>query len=242
MVTENTSSPIDCACVIHGTAYSWDYVDRLYSMLTRHLTRPVRLHVYTEADRIVPEPYVKHTLTDWGISGPRQSWWYKMQLFNTEQFRGPLLYFDLDVVIVENIDWIVELPIAYFWTVRDFKHLWKPENYTINSSIMWFNTAQFEYVWLDFIKTGLTEIIKNYRGDQDYISAILSAGKRRFFDQERIKSWRWQCLDGGYNFEKKQHLTPNTGTSITHPTSVLIFHGKPKPDQIQDPVVVHHWQ
>jgi hypothetical protein len=94
MVKENISGPIDCACVIHSDAYSWDYVERLYSMLSRHLSLGVRLHVYTEADRPVPAPFIKHALDDWEISGPRRSWWYKLQLFDSEKFSGSLLYFD----------------------------------------------------------------------------------------------------------------------------------------------------
>lgn len=242
MVTEITSGPIDCACVIHGNVYSWDYVDRLYSMLSRHISRGIRLHVYTEADRTVPQPYIKHELDDWKIGGPKQSWWYKMQIFNSKYHAGPLLYFDLDTVIIDNLDWLVNLPLNYFWTVRDFKYLWKPSNYTVNSSIMWFNTKQFRFVWEDFSNKKLEKITASYRGDQDYITDAIPAAQRRFFETERVKSWRWQCLDGGYNFAQKRHLLPNTGTTVNQPTSVLIFHGKPKPEEIVDPVVVQHWQ
>lgn len=242
MVPENTSGPIDCACVIHGTGYAWDYVDRLYNMLSRHLTRPVRLHVYTEATRVVPSPYIKHALADWKISGPKKSWWYKIQLFNTEHHSGPLLYFDLDTVIVNNLDWIWNLPLTYFWGVRDFKHLWNPAFNQINSSIMYWNTNDFNYVWQNFKTQELTKMLLKYRGDQDYISEIIPMAQRKFFELERVKSWRWQCLDGGYNFDKKRHLLPNTGTSFENNVSVLIFHGKPKPSEITDPVVVQHWK
>ena len=30
---------VDCACVIHGSVYSWDYVERLYSMLIANSNR-----------------------------------------------------------------------------------------------------------------------------------------------------------------------------------------------------------
>ena len=57
---------VDCACVIHGKAYDWRYVERLYNMLSRNLDREVRMHVYTEHDRSVPPHMVKHILDDWG--------------------------------------------------------------------------------------------------------------------------------------------------------------------------------
>jgi hypothetical protein len=242
MVPENTSGPIDCACLIHGNGYTWDYVDRLYSMLTRHISRPVRLHVYTEEHRSVPSPYIKHSLIDWGISGPKRSWWYKIQLFNTDHFRGPLLYFDLDTVIVDNIDWIWRSSLDYFWAVQDFQYLWKDYHIGINSSIMWFNTKSFDYVWQKFNQEELDKVISKYHGDQDYINDTIPIIKRKLFDPKRVKSWRWQCFDGGYNFEQRRFLAPNTGTIIADPTSVLIFHGKPKPSEVTDPVIIQHWQ
>jgi hypothetical protein len=124
---------IDCACVIHGKAYDWQYVERLHSMLSRHLTPIVRLHVYTEASRDVPDNMIKHCLDDWGIDHPRRGWWYKMQMFNPEHHIGPMLYFDLDTVIVNNIDWIWKKPTSYFFAFCDFKYLWSPNFYGINS-------------------------------------------------------------------------------------------------------------
>ena len=91
------SQPLNCACVIHGDAYSFDYVDKLYSMLSRNFSIPIVLHVYTESHRIVPAHYIKHNLVEWPkIFGPKKSWWYKLQLFDRTHHSGNLLYFDLD--------------------------------------------------------------------------------------------------------------------------------------------------
>ena len=242
MVKENISSPIDCACVIHGDAYSWDYVERLYSMLSRHLSSGVRLHVYTEADRPVPAPFIKHALDDWKISGPRRSWWYKIQLFDSEKFSGSLLYFDLDTVIIKQLDWIPQLSLEYCWTVRDFKFLWKPLSHESNTSVMWFDTNKFNYVYKNFKSTDLHQTMLKYRGDQDFVTDQIKTTYLRFFDQNRVKSWRWQCLDGGYNFDKKQHKTPGAGTELTETTSILVFHGHPKPGKTTDSVVIQHWK
>ena len=236
------TGPIDCACVIHGDAYSWAYVERLYNMLSRHITPGIRLHVYTEADRPVPEPMIKHVLTEWNITKPKRGWWYKMQLFNPDHHCGPLLYFDLDTVVVDNIDWIWQQPTTYFWAIRDFKHLWRPTHTGINSSIMWWNTQHHRIVWDTFIQQELATMMQKYHGDQDYILSMIPQNQRRFFDTTRVKSWRWQCLDGGYEFRKRRHNSPGTGTVIPKNTSVLIFHGSPKPDDVPDSIVQQHWQ
>ena len=234
--------PIDCACVIHGNAYSWDYVDRLYNMLNRNISQGIILHVYTEAEREVPAHMVKHALIDWKISGSRRSWWYKMQLFNPEHFSGPLLYFDLDTVIVKNIDWITQLPLQYFWTIRDFKYLWRPTNYSINSSVMWWDTSKFTGIWDAFMRQNLSSVIGMYRGDQDFLNEAMLKNDLRFFDVNKIKSWRWEALNGGYNFGKKAYRTPTAGTQIDDNTSILIFHGNPKPNETTDLVIKQHWQ
>jgi hypothetical protein len=200
------------------------------------------MHIYTEADRPVPAPMIKHELTSWNIANPKKSWWYKMQLFNTEHHSGPLMYFDLDTVIVDNIDWIWQQPLRYFWAVRDFKYLWQSTSTGLNSSIMWWDTQQYASIWQEFQTEDLFKIMSRYRGDQDYISAKVKLADQRFFDTRRVKSWRWQCLDGGYNFRTKKYLHPGTGTHIDRDTNVLIFHGQPKPLESTDSAILTHWQ
>lgn len=233
---------IDCACLIHGTGYDWQYVEKLYNMLTRNCTKKIRLHVYTEHDRSVPPHMIKHILTEWpGIAGPRKSWWYKMQMFNQEHHSGPMLYFDLDVVIVRNIDWIIELPTRYFWAIKDFRYLWRANHNGINSSIMWWDTRRFHHMWHEFSNQNIDLIRKRYHGDQDYISAHVTDIERRNFDYKYIQSWRWEALDGGMNFTTRVYKRPHTGTTIGNETSVLIFHGNPKPHELTDPEIVKYW-
>jgi hypothetical protein len=211
-------------------------------MLCRNLTRPVRLHVYTEQERNVPAPYIKHVLKDWGIGGPRQGWWYKMQIFNPEHHHGSLLYFDLDVVITRNIDWIWQLPLDHFWTLKDFKYLWVETHQGINSSIMWFDVAKYSSIWENFQFEDLNRTMAKFRGDQDYITEALKNDPPKFFDQDRTQSYRWQALNGGYNFAKKTYCRPGVGVEIGPKTSVLIFHGKPKPGEVADPTIQEFWQ
>lgn len=236
-----TADTVHCACVIHGQAYSWIYVEKLYSMLSRHLSQDIVLHVYTEPERPVPSHMVKHALTDWQLKNSKKSWWYKMQMFNSEQYQGPLLYFDLDVVITANIDWICQLPLDYFWAIRDFKHLWRSTHYGINSSVMWWNTTNWQYIWQKFNQESIKNVTQRYHGDQDYLTEQIPVKNLRFFDQNRVQSWRWQAFDGGYDFRKRAHLSPGAGTDIKN-SSILVFHGHPKPDKVLDPVIQQHWQ
>ena len=101
---------------------------------------------------------------------------------------------------------------------------------------------RYSHIYYDFNPKVIAEQKSRWHGDQDYIHEHLPKDEIEYFDIQRVKSWRWECLDGGYNFEKKQHLAPNTGTKLTDLTSVLVFHGKPKPNDTTDSLIVCHWQ
>jgi hypothetical protein len=235
---------VDCACVIHGDYYDWVYVERLYNMLQANCSYEVRLHVFTEAERSVPDHMVKHALTPWpGISGPKQAWWYKMQLFDSRHFSGQLLYLDLDTVIVGNIDWLWALNSNCFHAIHDFKHLWKPTWTGINSSLMLWDTEQYHWIWETFSSNDLAATVKAFRGDQDFLSRVLLQHQSYcYFDRNRVKSWRWQAHNGGLDMKTRLYRKLNSGTMIDKDTSFLIFHGRPKPQDIADPTVQQHWQ
>jgi hypothetical protein len=211
-------------------------------MLKRALSTDIRLHVYTEPDRVVPEPYIKHSLKEWeGISGPKKSWWYKMQLFNPENFAGDLLYFDLDTIVLRSIDWIPALATEKFWTIKDFKHLQSNQISEINSSVMWWNVERYAYVWEKFNQQDVKKIVRTYQGDQDFLHATINYNNRRYLDEDKIKSYRWQVLDGGYDFEKRQFRHPGKGPFICGNTSIVVFHGQPKPHDVKHPEIVKLW-
>lgn len=237
-----TDNIIDCACVIHGTGYDWEYVEKLYSMLTRMLPQGIRFHVYTEHDRSVPPHMIKHILDDWGVSGPKKSWWYKMQLFNSKHFDGDLLYFDLDVVVVRELTHLVEQPTDYFWTIRDFRYLQNYRISTMNSSVMWFNVEKFSWIWDKFTSASVLDTIKQFPGDQDYLNHVLDINQRRFFEDRYFESYRWQCQEGGYDFQRRKHRRPGSPMQVGADVAVVVFHGKPKPHEVADPIVKDFWK
>ena len=81
-----------------------------------------------------------------------------------------------------------------------------------------------------------------YRGDQDFISDVIPITHRKFFHTEWVKSWRWECLDSGFDFRSRKYLQPGIGTTLNKETSILIFHGNPKPHEIVDSVILSHWR
>jgi hypothetical protein len=74
---------------------------------------------------------------------------------------------------------------------------------------------------------------------------VIDHNQRRHFEQSQLQSWRWQISEGGYDFQRRKPKTWQ-GTNamyIGDETSILVFHGKPKPHEcLKDPVVAMHWQ
>jgi hypothetical protein len=232
----------DVACVIHGNLYPWEYVERLYHMVRINLSCPVRFHVFTEHDRPVPATMIKHILDDWpGIAGKKKAWWYKMQMFDGVHVQGRLLYFDLDTVIARPIDWMLALPAEYFWTIRDFRYLWRPNWRGLNSSIMIWDTVRFRWIWQQFREHNIAAVTRQFHGDQDFLNYVLCSKHLRFMPEHLIKSWRWQIKDGGMDMRNRVYRRPDAGSVLDPDTAVMIFHGSPKPHEVQDSLIQRLW-
>jgi lipopolysaccharide biosynthesis glycosyltransferase len=211
-------------------------------MIAKNSTREFRLHVFTEADRPVPAHMIKHELTSWpAVHGPKKAWWYKMQMFDTVHHRGPLLYFDLDVVITGNIDWIWNLDQERFWGIRDFRYLWRPNWNGINSSVMFWNTGRMQWIWQNFQENSIDSTVRRFHGDQDFLNSLIPPSTKRFFAEERFQSWRWQVLDGGIDVKTRTYARPGSGAAIHPNTRVIVFHGQPKPHEVTDPDIQRLW-
>lgn len=211
-------------------------------MLRRNFTVPIKFHVFTELGRDVPNYMVKHALTDWpGVSGKKKGWWYKMQMFDPGHIQGQVLYFDLDVVITGNLDWILTLDPEQFWTIRDFKYLWRPQWQGINSSMMYWNTLKFGKIWHNFQGRQIAAVMREFHGDQDFLTATIPGHLVKFVDHQLIKSWRWQVKDGGMDMRTRIYRSPNAGSIIDPATKIVVFHGSPKPHEITDPAILKHW-
>ena len=86
-------------CVNWGTKYGVDYTHRLYNMVRRNTTRDFTFYVLTDQVDRYPNYKTIELNTD------EVGWWNKLQMYKKGMLPdGEYLYFDLDVVIVDNID------------------------------------------------------------------------------------------------------------------------------------------
>ena len=98
-------------CVKWGQKYGPDYVNRLYGMVRRHVTGPLRLVCLTDDPSGLRPEIDAYPLPDLGCEHPTKTMgkWRKLVLWGGNipeltGLSGPVLFVDLDTVIVANID------------------------------------------------------------------------------------------------------------------------------------------
>jgi len=200
--------------VLWGDKYSPGYVYNLKEMVEKHLTIPHEFICITD-----------HTLT--GITTMRPpkkwpGWWSKINLFSPEIAGGPSLYFDLDIMILHNIDYLAG------YTCHPFA---APPNWAqsghggIQSSVMAWNGEYHEpYECLR----------KDWPGEPTADGYRILNHKRFWGDQEYL--WHllgddWIRIENGIG-SYKYHIQPTQG--IPDWMKVCVFHGQPKPHEIND--------
>ena len=211
-------SRLTVACVYWGTAYGIEYVEKLFNMVTRHLSVPFDFVCITPHMK-VPEGVIRMSPP---IAASAEGWWQKVGLFSPDLF-GPsqrILYLDLDVVIINSLDEIIKSDDA-FCMIENFGP--NKGHAAHNSSVMlWTPTEATAKIFTQFSP----DVMKELHGDQCWIWRVMKDDIRNFemhqcvsFKYERHPQWRHQ----------------------TDKTSVVVFHGQPKPHNCGDGKLMSAW-
>lgn len=229
---------ISVLCVKFGTMYHTDYVIKLRNMVARHLTVPYEFVCLTDDEtpidgvRLIVQPNGGYT----------RGWWHKVHMFDpTLSLEGIILYFDLDVVIHDNIDKLVATD-CQFLGIRDFNRKFNKHYHSLNSSVLSWVRGEHHVIW-DKFKKSPTDAAR-FIGDQDWIWGLEKANII-FWPDEWIQSYKWEVrdrselaiVDGKRNFSDILD-NPRIPTGCC----VSVFHGDPKPHMVQDKFVLENWK
>lgn len=229
---------LNVVCLKHGTKYGPDYVNKLYNMIQRHLTVPHRFVCFTENRTGINDQIEIINLPNLPIQG----WWYKPYIFKQGHFPegDTVLYFDLDMVIVNNINHFVEFMSPQFVGLQDVGRVFRPGYNKLGSAVMRWPANRYHDIW-DKLENNFAAARK-FHGDQDWIWSLYG-GEIKFFPEPWIRSYKWEIrtrdeLQGlGRNSFFKTVRDPVIPTSC----AVLAFHGNPPVHAVQDPVIVNNW-
>jgi len=221
-------------CVCTGDKYTPKYVNTLYNMVMRHST-DVKFHVITDSVKAGFD----ENITQIAVTPLYKSWWNKVHMFRDDiGLEGTVIFMDLDVVILKNIDHLWEFEGDAFVIIQDFNRC-RIKNYHVrNSSVMKFHAGNEVDMWHKF-NADPGKIQSSYQGDQNYVTA-----ERKhccIWPYEWIMSYKWEL-----GLMKEDQRRPNDkirNSAIPQECCVAVFHGKPDPGDIkQDPVIIENWR
>lgn len=183
-----------------GDKYDTRYVYALRDMVAKYLTLPHEFRCITthklEGIHTV-KPYVSY-----------QGWWSKMSLW--KRATGPSIYFDLDVVITGNIDYLA----GYTDTFSAPANWAQSGHGGIQSSVMCW-PGNWTYP-LDECQKVWPDVVNNYWGDQEFLWKLLGD--------------EWRRIPGIGSYKYHVRLTGQ----IPDWMRVCVFHGDPNPHQVSD--------
>jgi hypothetical protein len=230
---------ITVLCVRFGTRYGKEYVERLRNMVSRHLTVPYEFVCLTddptpiEGVRSIVQPNARYS----------RGWWHKVHMFDPSlNIRNRILYFDLDVVIHNNIDKLVQSLDNDFYGIRDFNRKFHSTWNQLNSSTMSWIGGQEQDIWLQF-NEDQNAVMRRFPGDQDWIWHI-AKNRIRFWNDNWIMSYKWEIRDRSEILIKngKRNFSDNKSPNIPAECCVTVFHGEPKPQDVKDQFVIDNWR
>jgi hypothetical protein len=230
---------LNVICVKHGTKYSDLHVNRLFNMVKRHLTIPYHFVCFTEDTKnLHPDIKCKQLPSTMNIEG----WWWKTYIFaNHFNSADVNLYFDLDMVIVNNIDKLVTYQQGHFVGLEDVgRALGKPTK--LGSAVMRWQGSMYKDIWEKFEHD--FNISKKYPGgDQDWIWS-LHKNKIKFFPKQWILSYKWEVrtINELVRKNNKLYFKNVRDVELDNDTSVLAFHGTPDMEDVEDKIIVENWQ
>ena len=225
---------LSIACVWNGTKYSADYVEKLRAMVRRNLRTEHRFVCITDRRELPPVlgdmTHVGPCGADTGLPG----WWAKMKLLSPDDRDpvDPTIYFDLDTVIVGDLDPLVRaayeirgIGICANFTRASGHPTW-PCAY--GSCIMTFAPgwgAKYARIFHDAMDSIMASCP---RGDQQAIERIVHAD-----DVTILQS----VLPNGYILGRRDlNETRPDGTSI------VVFGGSKRPHNCTIPWVKSEWR
>ncbi|MBO7181204.1 MAG: hypothetical protein J6V91_00270 [Kiritimatiellae bacterium] len=222
--------PVNILCLKWGTRYPASFTNILYASVKRHLHRPFRFVCVTDdptglAEGIDARPFPENPRPDLMDKWPNI--FIKLCVFKDGfcDLQGPTLFFDVDVVIQEDIDCFFDyMPgkncIIHNWVERR-KQLLRGRPNIGNSSCFRFEAGKSNYIYEKFLEETADAIDRSkFPTEQAFMTYAMK--EVYWWPEEWVKSFKRTCVPiFPFNFL----ITPPKPK-----TCVLVFHGNPDPD------------
>lgn len=225
-------------CIKWGTVFGPEYVNRLYSGVRRNLARPVRflcmtehtggLHPDVEVLPLPTEPFAKPMADALAVAN-RQGAMRKVSLFRPgliPDLTGPVLGFDLDVVITGALDPILELAPGTVAMRHDWTEARKGRP-TGHGSVFRFDPMVHGYLYEDLAADAYAEVARARGSEQRYTShKAMDRDQFTYIPGDWVVSFKYDCNPFPRNWWRAPALPQDA--------RVVCFHGRPKMPEAVD--------
>lgn len=216
---------ITIACVLRsGGIYDAAWVRKLRDGVARNLTLPHRFVCLSDVD--VPCDRIP-LVEGW------KGWWSKIELFRFGQFVGPVLYFDLDTVIVGSLDKIA----AYDHRFTMAHEFYRPD-FLCSTAMAWHGDYSF-------IHEAFAEEPARHMNIYDHEMPRRSGriGDQAFIEDrlnlEGAHVDMFRDLFGGRSIAS--YKVHECGNGPPRDAAAVAFHGSPKPHELTKGWVPQTW-
>ena len=223
------------ACMKWGTKYGPEYVNRLQRGVRRWLAREVRFLCFTddaagiepgvEVHPLPEEPFEDAILAGMSRAG-RKGAWRKISLFRPglAGIAGPVLGFDLDVVVTGPLDPIVDHAPGAVAMRREWRYEWQGRDGG-HGSVFRFDPTRHGYLYADFAADPAAAIAAHKGSEQYYTSmTALRHGDLSYLPGALVCSFKRDALPAfPLNWLRAPRLPADC--------RVLCFHGRPLMDE-----------
>lgn len=221
---------VNVICLKWGTRYPALFTNILYASVKRHLHRPFRFVCFTDNPAGLMEGVEAAPIPECPnpeLLGQWPNIFVKLCLFRDglADLHGPTLFFDVDVVIQQDIDCFFDyLPgkncMIHNW-VELRKRLFRRRPAIGNSSCFRFEAGQSGYIYETFLRE-MPQALDHtlYTTEQAFMTHAMR--EVHWWPEAWVKSFKRTCrAPYPFNFL----LSPKKPN-----TRVLVFHGNPDPD------------
>jgi hypothetical protein len=221
---------LNVVCIKWGSKYPSEYVNHLARAIRRALTIPHRFVCLTEDRQGIDNDVETMPLIE-DLPG----WWNKIALFKStvHDLQGTLLYLDLDMVIIRNIDEISTYN-GPFVAMPTFRRAGE-----FGSALMRFEIGCLERVW-DLFVPRADDVIRDVQGDQNWINACCTTTSehestrkvRELWPEVTPESCLIEPLPRSWlpDFKGELHDRP---WRLSDDAKVIVFHGKPMVHEVE---------
>lgn len=209
-------------CMKWGAKYGPEYVNKLHSMVSRHLSLPHRFVCFTD-DRTGIVPGVECLpLPEMNLPPGKERGWRKLSTFVNPLFdlTGPTLFLDVDIVVTGSLDGFFE-HAGKFLIIHDWARPWRV---TGNSSVYRFEASAHPEILDNFLEN-IDRVKREVRNEQEYLTReVHRMGYLGYWPSDWCVSFKKSCIPPfPINLFKEPALPAGA--------RVVVFHGSPNPDE-----------